>query len=76
MVELGPVDEEDDLDALRQLMKRHADLTGSRVAKNMLDHFEAASTFFTRVMPTDYKRVLQNRRKIAKRAAELAASRA
>ena len=72
MVELGPVDEADDLACVRRLMSRHAELTGSPVARGMLEHFDSAATFFTRVMPTDYRRVLDHRRAMASRAAELA----
>jgi glutamate synthase domain-containing protein 2/glutamate synthase domain-containing protein 1/glutamate synthase domain-containing protein 3 len=62
MVELGPVDEEEDLATVRRLMQGHADLTDSPVARGMLDHFEAAITFFKRVMPTDYRLVMEKQR--------------
>ena len=76
MVELGPVDEAEDRAALRELLANHAAYTDSPIAKGMIDHFDSAVTFFTRVMPTDYKRVMENRRDTAKRAAELANQRA
>jgi len=72
MVELERVCEDADIAAVRELLQAHANATGSTVAKGMLEHFDAAITFFTRVMPTDYKRVLQNRQAIAEKAAELA----
>ena len=76
MVELGLVEEPDDLAALRELLENHARHTGSTLAKGMLEHFDSAATFFTRVMPTDYKRVLEHRRRIDARAAELAVKQA
>ena len=76
MVELGPVDRYDDLDTVRRLMTAHAQHTASRVAAGMLEHFESAIKFFTRVMPTDYRRVMEHERTIARHAADLAESRA
>jgi glutamate synthase domain-containing protein 2/glutamate synthase domain-containing protein 1/glutamate synthase domain-containing protein 3 len=76
MVELGPVDLDEDLETVRRLMTRHHELTGSTVAGRMLEHFDSAIKFFTRVMPTDYKRVMEHRRQVASRAADLAVSRA
>jgi glutamate synthase domain-containing protein 3 len=32
------------------------------VAKNILDNWEVTSKFFVKVMPTDYKKVLQERK--------------
>ena len=72
MVELDRVTEEADVAAVRELLQGHADATGSPLAAGMLEHFDSAITFFTRVMPTDYKRVLQNRQAIAQKAAALA----
>ena len=70
MVELGPVDEPDDLSTLRRLLESHARHTDSPLAKGMLEHFDSAVTFFTRVMPTDYKRVMEARRPVEPRTAE------
>ena len=69
MVELGPVDEDEDLAVVRRLMERHAELTGSPVARGMLEHFDSAITFFKRVMPTDYRLVMEKQREI-KRAGQ------
>ena len=44
---------------LRALVQRHADLTGSQKAKALLANWDAAVTKFVKVMPKDYKRVLQ-----------------
>ncbi len=71
MVELGPVDEDDDMATVRSLMERHAELTGSTVAKGMLEHFDSAVTFFTRVMPTDYRRVMESRKAGSRRAGDV-----
>ena len=48
-----------DATELRALVQRHADLTGSQKAKALLANWDAAVTKFVKVMPKDYKRVLQ-----------------
>lgn len=44
---------------LRTLIQRHADLTGSEKAKSVLNNWDATLPKFVKVMPKDYKRVLQ-----------------
>jgi glutamate synthase (ferredoxin) len=44
---------------LRQLIKRHADLTKSQKAFKVLALWEEMVPKFVKVMPKDYKRVLQ-----------------
>ena len=44
---------------LRALIQRHADLTGSEKAKAILNNWDATLPKFVKVMPKDYKRVLQ-----------------
>jgi glutamate synthase domain-containing protein 3 len=44
---------------LRGLIERHAELTGSLKAKKLLANWDASLAKFVKVMPKDYKRVLQ-----------------
>ena len=44
---------------LRALIQRHAELTGSDKAKSVLNNWDATLPKFVKVMPKDYKRVLQ-----------------
>jgi glutamate synthase (NADPH/NADH) large chain len=60
LVDLGPVQGEA-AEELRALVSRHAEETGSTVARALLDDWEAALPRFTEVMPRDYKRVLDAR---------------
>jgi glutamate synthase (NADPH) large chain len=53
----------DDEPALRQLIENHATLTGSTVAASLLGNWAYSLTQFKKVMPTDYKRVLEERRR-------------
>jgi glutamate synthase (NADPH/NADH) large chain len=51
------------------MVERHLRHTGSTQAKRVLDNWELMVPRFVKVMPTDYKRVLQARR-AAKRPTE------
>jgi len=61
MVELEDVDTED-MATLHHYIQRHQQYTGSNVAKNILENWDVTSKFFVKVMPTDYKKVLQERK--------------
>lgn len=64
MVELEELTEEDSEDLLT-LISRHGDLTGSEVAQRIAGDFAAEVTKFRKVMPKDYKRVLNVMREAA-----------
>ncbi|MEN3318691.1 MAG: glutamate synthase large chain, partial [Mycobacterium sp.] len=58
MVELQRLEPED-LTWLHDVIARHAAYTGSTVATSVLSDWPRRSAQFTKVMPTDYQRVLQ-----------------
>ena len=58
MVELEPLDEEDG-EWLRATLRRHEEETGSTVATGLLERWRAEVRRFRKVMPRDYKRVLE-----------------
>ncbi|MFI7032030.1 glutamate synthase large subunit [Microbispora rosea] len=64
MVELEALDD-DDAEFLREIVEKHFAETGSTVAKALLAEWDAALGRFSKVMPSDYKRVL-----LARAAAE------
>ena len=66
--ELEEVTAAEDVEELRTLIQNHYDNTDSPVAKAILDDWQASIAKFSKVMPTDYKRVL------AERAAAIAAA--
>ena len=66
MVELEKVTDQEDIEELRSLIEEHGKLTGSTVAKVILDDWGNALNNFVKVMPTDYKRVLEERKKAEK----------
>ncbi len=57
MVELQRLEPEDFI-WLRDVVARHARLTGSTVASSVLSDWPRRSAQFTKIMPTDYQRVL------------------
>jgi glutamate synthase (NADPH/NADH) large chain len=60
-VDLDPVDADEDIAELRELVELHKQYTGSRVAERILDAWPDVLRQFVKVMPTDYKRVLRER---------------
>jgi glutamate synthase (NADPH/NADH) large chain len=65
MVELEKVEAEEDVAELRELVEKHARYTKSCPAAKVLEDWDACLPQFVKVMPTDYKRVLQERRRRA-----------
>jgi glutamate synthase (NADPH/NADH) large chain/glutamate synthase (ferredoxin) len=65
MVELEPVTTPEDKRLLHDLVTKHFMYTGSRKAKQVLDAFDATLSKFVKVMPVDYKRVLEERKRKA-----------
>ena len=64
MVELEPLDGQD-LDYLKRTIEKHAAYTGSTRAAEILDAWETEQSHFVKVMPVDYKRALEELRKLA-----------
>jgi glutamate synthase domain-containing protein 3 len=62
-VDLDPVDAEEDAVELRDLIEQHKEYTGSKQAEQILDAWPDVLNQFVKVMPTDYKRVLAERKK-------------
>jgi glutamate synthase (ferredoxin) len=58
MVELEALGSGDDLDVVKDLLKRHLRYTGSGVAHKILEDWKSMQARFVKVMPKDYKRVL------------------
>ena len=51
-----------EIDTLKTLITNHKDFTGSDVATSILNNWDNALQNFVKVMPVDYKLVLQNRK--------------
>ncbi len=58
LVDLDPVENEEDIAELKELIEKHSNFTGSTVAAEILDNWNESLPKFIRVMPRDYKRVM------------------
>jgi glutamate synthase (NADPH/NADH) large chain len=58
MVDVEGLDD-DDRGAVRDLLQRHRELTGSTVAGHLLEAWTLEASAFRKVMPRDYRRVLE-----------------
>ena len=59
MVELGPVNNNDELKQLHALIVRHQQYTDSAVARRILDKWDDHVKKFVKVLPTEYRMVLE-----------------
>jgi glutamate synthase domain-containing protein 3 len=64
MVDLEPLREPDDVELVRDLLIQHAGYTGSTVAAQILSDWDWAVEKFVKVMPVDYRRVLEEQKKL------------
>ena len=72
MVELEALDEPEDLDLVRGLLERHLEYTESTVAARLLHGWPAAAPQFVKVMPREYRRVIEEQRRASAGAAPVA----
>jgi glutamate synthase (ferredoxin) len=59
MVRLEPLEDEAEIASVKKLITNHAELTGSLLAYRILSGWQKILPRFVKVMPEDYKRVLQ-----------------
>ena len=71
MVDLEPLREPEDIETVRDLLIQHAGYTGSEVAARILGDWDWAVEKFVKVMPVDYRRVLEEQKQAAKRLEEM-----
>ncbi|GGG21790.1 glutamate synthase large subunit [Paenibacillus abyssi] len=64
MVALERLEEEADIAALRTMIERHVEYTGSEPGKQVLSDWEGSLAKFVKVIPKDYKRMLQQIKKM------------
>jgi len=66
MVALEKLEEPEDVETVRDLLIQHAGYTRSAVAARLLGDWDWAATKFVKVMPVDYRRVLDQQRRAAR----------
>ncbi|HSG89880.1 MAG TPA: glutamate synthase large subunit [Pseudomonadales bacterium] len=69
MVELESLEADEDIVELKALIETHAEVTASTVAADLLARWSEVIAQFVKVMPSDYKRVLEERRRQESEAA-------
>ena len=58
MVDLDPLESEEDVEIVKSLLAKHLEYTHSHVANEILNNWDTQQSRFIKVMPKDYKRVL------------------
>jgi glutamate synthase domain-containing protein 2/glutamate synthase domain-containing protein 1/glutamate synthase domain-containing protein 3 len=71
MVDLEKPDKPEDKETIQRLLENHHKFTDSPLAKSVLDDFEKELRWFVKVMPTDYRRVLEHQAEMDERAQKL-----
>jgi glutamate synthase (NADPH/NADH) large chain len=64
MVSLSKLEDAEEIKAIHDLIARHAQLTGSTRAAEILASWKQLVPSFVRVMPNDYRRVVESQRKM------------
>ena len=64
MVSLGKLEDAEEIEVVHDLVSRHAQLTGSKRAEEILASWNQLVPSFVRVMPNDYRRVLEAQAKM------------
>jgi glutamate synthase (ferredoxin) len=65
MVDLEPLNQVEDIDLVLSLVRRHVEHTGSPVGERILLNWDEAMRSFVKIMPRDYRRVLEAQAKAA-----------
>jgi len=64
MVDLDRLEDPEEISEVKTLIKRHQEYTGSTVAEKILKNWEASVVKIVKVLPKDYKRVLEAEKRV------------
>jgi glutamate synthase (ferredoxin) len=67
MVQLFPLSDPDETAMIRRLIDRHVEYTGSTRARALLDDWPTTVSRFIRVVPNDYRRVIEAQARMRER---------
>lgn len=70
MVDLVPLDADEDIDLLQSLLRKHIEATGSERAQWVVENWHRLQSKFVKVYPRDYRRVLEAYKEAAAKPAE------
>ncbi len=74
IADLEPVQDPEDIATLKGLIEEHAEHTGSMPARKVLEDWSKALPLFKKIMPRDYRRVLEEQKNRETESAALATS--
>jgi glutamate synthase (ferredoxin) len=60
MVEVGPLSDKQEILALKHMIEKHVEVTHSPQGEEILKSWDKALAHFTKIIPTDYRRMLEN----------------
>jgi len=60
LVDLEKVEDAAEQEEMKSVLERHATFTGSPLAKRLLDNWDDTLPRFTKVIPREYKAMMQN----------------
>ncbi len=63
MVQLGPLDDPEDIEEVKELLRRHVQYTNSDRSKRVLAEWDRFVGQFVKVYPHDYRRVIETQRR-------------
>ena len=63
MVKLYPLDDPEEIEQVRDLIRKHADYTGSERPRQVLAQWDALLPKFVKVYPNDYRRVVETQKR-------------
>ena len=66
---LEKLSEVDEVQFVRRMFEEHAAITGSELAKRILEHWQSSTARFIKVLPTEYRRALARAAEGEKKAA-------
>ncbi|MCX8107190.1 MAG: glutamate synthase-related protein, partial [Verrucomicrobiae bacterium] len=69
-VTLERLQEEEEIEFVRQMIQKHSEFTGSIRAAELLEHWPQCVPLFVKVMPNDYKKVLESLQKVTHKGAD------
>ncbi|MBS0265795.1 MAG: glutamate synthase large subunit [Planctomycetes bacterium] len=69
MVELVPLNVEEDIDLVQSLLRKHIEATGSERAQYVIENWHQLQSKFVKVFPADYRRVLEAQKAAAAKPA-------
>jgi glutamate synthase (ferredoxin) len=64
MVALERLEDSEELEEVKGMIQRHVDYTKSRRGRKIIDRWDEMAPRFVKVMPRDYKRVLDALKKV------------